>query len=169
MRFSDEKTPTIDGSSMKIGYKPNYMDNLKNPIGVLDYTVHDKRTGNIVDCGRNLIVNLAKDTLAKLLGGDGTGKSIASLAVGTNSTAASPSDTTITDSFVKAVDSHNYPSTGRVQFVWSISSTEANGKNIWEFGLLSGDGSLFARRVRPTNPIYKDDEITIDGTWTIIL
>lgn len=169
MKFNERKTPTIDGSQMNIGIKPKYEDENSQSQGILEYTIRDSRTGDVIDKGNNLIVNIAKDVLARLLGGDVSGKSIASIAVGTNSAPAAPADTVITDSFVKAVDSHNYPSTGRVQFVWSISSTEANGKNIWEFGLLAGDGTLFARRVRPTNPIYKDDEITIDGTWTIIL
>jgi hypothetical protein len=45
--------------------------------------------------------------------------------------------------------------------------SEANGMAIREFGLLTANGTLFARRIR-ANPIYKESDISIEGEWIII-
>jgi hypothetical protein len=152
----------------------HFKDKVKDFIqvrGEVDIKIfkNGKLIGEIED--KNLIVNLARNTIALLIGGDGTGKSIAKLAVGENSSAATPDDeySDMTNPFQKAVDGHTYPQSDRVKFTWSIATTEANGLDIWEFGLLSSDDTLFARKVRSTNPIHKDSEIDIQGSWTIIL
>jgi hypothetical protein len=54
-----------------------------------------------------------------------------------------------------------------VQVNWKLLVSEANGKAIREFGLLTEDGTLFARRIR-ANPIYKESDISIEGEWIII-
>jgi hypothetical protein len=38
---------------------------------------------------------------------------------------------------------------------------------IREFGLMTEDGTLFARRVR-ANPICKESNISIEGEWSFI-
>ena len=114
----------------------------------------------------NLIVDNAKTVMAHLAGGDVASRSIAKVAFGTNGTAPAASDSSITDPYEKQVDAVEYPQSGQVTFHFSLGSSEANGKQIREFGLLCADGTLFARRIR-SEALAKEQDITIDGEWTI--
>lgn len=114
----------------------------------------------------NLIVDGAKVVMAHLAGGDVASRSIAKVAFGTNGTAPAASDSSITDPYEKQVDAVEYPQSGQVTFHFSLGSSEANGKQIHEFGLLCADGTLFARRIR-SEALAKEQDITIDGEWTI--
>jgi hypothetical protein len=127
------------------------------------------KNGVLIEHSReeNLIVDGARVQMARLIGGDGTNRQITKIALGTNGTAPEVTDTEITNAFEKAVSGHAYPEAGQVQFSWNIATSEDNGQAILEFGLLCADGTLFARRTR-TNPIYKESDIALQGTWTII-
>lgn len=126
------------------------------------------RAGKIIDTidEQNLIVNGAKNQLARLIGGDGANRQINRIGFGIGVTAASPNDTTLTGALVKAIGGHSYPATGQVRFDWSLSTAEANGSALTEFGLLCADDTLFARKVRA--PIQKDADLSLTGSWTII-
>jgi hypothetical protein len=115
----------------------------------------------------NLIVNGARLQMAHLIAGDVSGRSIAYISVGTNGDAPAANDTAITGAFTKEVDGFEYPASGQVQVNWKLLVSEANGTAIREFGLLTEDGALFARRIR-ANPIYKESDISIEGQWIII-
>lgn len=114
----------------------------------------------------NLIVNGAKDQLARLVGGSVEGRHITHIGFGVGASAASPSNIGLTGAFWKPITSVSYPATGQVAFAWSLSTAEANGLAITEFGLRCADGTLFARKVR--NPIHKSDDLSLTGSWTII-
>ena len=114
----------------------------------------------------NLIVNGAKDQLARLAGGNGSGRHITHIGFGVGTGAASPNDTGLTGAFWKPLASVSYPATGQVAFAWSLAPAEANGMAITEFGLRCADGTLFARKTR--QPIHKSDDLSLTGTWTII-
>ena len=114
----------------------------------------------------NLIVNGAKDQLARLVGGNGARRHITHIGFGVGTSAASPNDTGLTGAFWKAISSVGYPATGQVAFSWTLSTAEANGMAITEFGLRCADGTLFARKAR--QPIHKSDDLSLTGTWTII-
>lgn len=114
----------------------------------------------------NMIMNVAKDAMAKLIGGSGTGKTITKIGFGTSSTAPTPDNTALANSYSKNVAGVSYPTTGQVAFSWSLGTSEANGKAIAELGLICSDGTLFARKVRGV--INKDADLSLDGTWTII-
>lgn len=114
----------------------------------------------------NLIVDVSKSIHSRLLGGSVTGKSVTTIGFGTNSAAPVAGNTALTSSFTKAIDSVTYPATNQVQFNFSLGSTESNGKDIWEFGLLTGDGSLYARRVR-SGVLSKQSDISLTGSWVI--
>jgi hypothetical protein len=115
----------------------------------------------------NLIVNGARIQMAHLIAGDVVDRSIACISVGTNGDAPTVADTAITGDFTKAVDGFEYPANGQVQVNWKLLVSEANGMAIREFGLLTEDGALFARRIR-ANPLYKESDISIEGEWIII-
>jgi hypothetical protein len=117
---------------------------------------------------RNLIVNGARDAVARLISGAGEGKQIARIAFGTSGNIPTPDDTAITNPFIKPILSASYPETGQVEFKWNLQSGEANGKGIIEFGLLCADGTLYARKIRQ-EAIPKEPDISLEGEWIIIL
>jgi hypothetical protein len=126
------------------------------------------RAGQLVEefVEPNLIVNGAKNQLARLVGGAGTGRHITHIGFGIGTTAAAPTNTGLSGAYWKPVTSVSYPATGQAAFAWSLSTAEANGLAITEFGLRCADGTLFARKVR--GAIHKSDDLSLTGTWTII-
>ena len=142
--------------------------------GILRYKVF-KNGVLIEDVERkNLIVNGASEVMAKLVAGVFSGRNITKIAFGENDALPDESDTEIQNPFTKNVSAISYPSPGEVQFDWGLTKYEANGKSIYEFGLLTDDGTLFARRIRededgnPAGPINKENDISIVGQWTLI-
>ena len=135
--------------------------------GIMRYTIF--RNGVPIETieDRNLIVNGARNQMARLIAGDFTNRSITRIAFGTNGNAPVVSDTVITNAFTKNVSGYSYPSMGQVQINWNLLTTEDNGQAIMEFGLICGDNTLFSRRTRE-NPIYKAQDISIEGQWIII-
>jgi len=115
----------------------------------------------------NLIVNIARNQMAHLVAGEVTGRNIAKIAFGTSNTEPNAADAIITNQWAKAISGFSYPESGKVQFDWELLVTENNGMAILEFGLLTEDGKLFARKIR-TNPIHKASDISIEGHWTLI-
>jgi hypothetical protein len=136
------------------------------PNGHLTMNVFDRGVLVEVFDEFNLIVDGSKQTHARLLGGDVTNRSVAQFGVGTNGTAPAGGNSALTDSFVKAIDAVSYPATNQVKFDFSLGSSEANGKAIMEFGLLTAGGVLYSRRVRSA-ALNKDSDISISGSWTI--
>lgn len=138
----------------------------EGPVGHLVFDVF--RGGKLIEHfeERNLIVNGSKQVHARLLGGDVTNRSITQFGVGTNGTAPAAGNTALTGAFTKAVDTTSYPASNQVKFDFSLSSAEANGMAIMEFGLLTAGGVLYARRVR-ASALNKDTDISISGSWTI--
>ena len=112
----------------------------------------------------NMIMSSARDALARLIGGAGSGKTVTKIGVGTNGNGLTPDDKGLTGAYSKPVSGCTYP-TGEACFAFTIGAGEANGKSIREFGLLCSDGTLFARKTRGV--IEKADDIEITGTWTI--
>ena len=113
----------------------------------------------------NMIMSSARDALARLIGGAGSGKTVTKIGVGTNGNGPTPDDKGLTGAYSKPVSGCTYPATGEACFAFNIGAGEANGKSIREFGLLCSDGTLFARKTRGV--IEKADDIEITGTWTI--
>jgi hypothetical protein len=126
------------------------------------------RNGALIDrvCEQNLIVNGARTQMSRMLSGDFTGRKIAAIAFGTSGAEPTVDDYAITDEYKKDITAVSFPDTASVQFDWELETGEYNGKAVMEFGLFCADGALFARRVRE-NPIYKEDDISIEGHWTI--
>jgi hypothetical protein len=135
--------------------------------GTLRYTVFKNGVPVEQFEDSNLIVNGARLQMARLIAGDVAQRSINRISVGTSGDTPTVADTTITGAFTKAVDGFSYPANGQVQINWKLLVSEANGKAIREFGLLTANGTLFARRVRAT-PLYKESDISIEGEWIII-
>lgn len=113
----------------------------------------------------NLVVNSGRDSASRLVGGSGANKQITQFAVGESSAAPSPTDADLSNKFIKAIDSVSYPQTGAAAFNWSLDFAEANGLDIYEFGLFNAGNELFSRKTRSL--ISKTADIRIEGTWTI--
>jgi hypothetical protein len=116
---------------------------------------------------KNLVVTLGRTNIAKLLGGSAGGYAVNTIKVGTNGTAPTAGDTSITSPFSKGISTVSYPTAGTVQFDFTITTSEANGMSIAEFGLFDSNGTMFARKNR-TSAIAKDNTIAVAGTWKII-
>lgn len=142
--------------------------------GRLSYTVY--RNGIPIErfCDDNLIMNAMRYKILHMIAGDLlddaesdiAGVSVNRIALGTSGSEMSVADTEITNPFYKAIKSFDYPKINQVRFLWKILETEANGKAIREFGLITDDGSLFARRIRD-KPLQKESDISIEGEWII--
>jgi hypothetical protein len=169
-------------------YRDRFLGLIK-PHGIFKMTV--RKAGKIIERyeDHNLIVDNAKLLMAHLVGGDTAGTPITNIAFGTNGTPPTPDDTAITNPFSKPVSHVSYPGfkadevnwkfvlglsddlitewTGyQVQFDWELRTSEDNGQAISEFGLLSGNKTLFNRKTRD-NPIHKASDISIEGSWII--
>jgi len=122
----------------------------------------------------NIIVNTARNQMARLVAGEFDDRHITKIGFGTNNAVATVDDTDLTGAYVKTLDGYEFPAMGQVQFNWNLGTSEANGMKIIEFGLFCEDDVLFARRRRektngdPADPIPKENDISLEGTWTII-
>lgn len=112
----------------------------------------------------NLIVNVGKQGLARLLGAADTDKRVSKIGFGTDGTTAAGSNTSLTNVYSKAVNGVTYSGTSAV-FSYSLELNENNGVSIREFGLFTDDDTLFSRITR--NAINKTSDIRLTGTWTI--
>lgn len=126
------------------------------------------RAGRLIEdyVDRNLVVDAAKTSHAKLIGGDGSGKTITKIAFGTSGAGPYPADTAVTGGLSKLLSGHDYPAAGQVRFSWTLAANEAVGTTIREFGLICSDGTLYARKTR--SGIEKTDDMTLEGSWTIL-
>lgn len=132
---------------------------------VLD--IINANTGEVIEHyeDRNLVVNNGRQIVMQLLGSANANKKLAKLAVGTNGTQPVGSNTAITGSYSKNLGAVTYPTISSVRFDWTLGAGEANGMAIREFGILSTDNTLFARKVREL--INKNSDIILSGNWTI--
>lgn len=116
--------------------------------------------------GKNLLVNNMKAMLAHLVAGDVTDRPITRIGFGTNGTPALPSNTALTAMYVRSLGAVSYPTSSSVQWAWQLGKSEANGMSIAEFGLLSANNGLYARRAR-AEAITKTSDMSLSGTWGI--
>jgi hypothetical protein len=140
--------------------------------GILEYKVYRHRGNNVKELveesrRENLIVNGARNQMARLIAGNFTSRNITKISLGTNGTEPTVDDVEITNAFTKEVEGFSYPAMGQVTISWKLLTSEDNGQAIMEFGLVCADDTLFSRRVR-AHPIYKETDISIEGQWTIL-
>ena len=137
--------------------------------GILRYKVYKNGVLQEEREEKNLIVNGAREQMARLVAGDAAGRSITRIAFGEDGTAPRAADATLTNPFTKNISGFSFPQMGSVLFNWDLTVNEANGKAILEFGLVTADETLFSRRVRENGqPIHKDRDISLAGEWEII-
>jgi hypothetical protein len=114
---------------------------------------------------KNVVVNNAREQLARLLAGDGlTLKHIDRLAFGTDGTAATATDTSITGA-VTVATAVSYPDDSSVMFTATLPSGTGNGTVFQEMGLLFVDNTLATRRA--FDSMTKSSLWAWTVTWTI--
>lgn len=114
----------------------------------------------------NLVVIGARQTLARLLGGDVADRSVTRIGFGTSTAAAVVGNTSLTSPYTKLLDGVSYPASDQVRFNFSLGASENNGVAIGEFGLLTAGGVLFARKNR-ASALNKESDLSFSGSWTI--
>lgn len=126
------------------------------------------RKGQLVEIFKeeNLVVDAGRNKQARMLGGV-AGLHVTRIGFGTNGADPAPGDVELTDAYTKNIASVSYPANTQVRFSFVLTEAEANGLSIREFGLISADGTLYARRTRGGKVIDKDSDLSIEGQWTI--
>lgn len=144
----------------------NFNDAIGRPEGI--FTLNVFRGGKLIETyeDKNLVVDLSKQQLARLIGGDVANRSITKIGFGTSGTAPAAGNTTLTDAYVKLLGGVTYPTTNSVEFAFTLGTSEANGKSIMEFGLFTAGDVLFARKTR-AGAIVKDSDLSLAGSWRI--
>ncbi len=96
--------------------------------------------------GKNLFVNAGLPALANLIAGVTSGQFVSVIGYGSGAVAPSPTDTGLTNTptYFNAIGSHTFPSSGSVQFSYSLLTTDyaANGITIQELGLFANTGGV---------------------------
>lgn len=135
--------------------------------GHVELKVLDANTGQLIEQmeGSNLVVNLGRINLAKLVGGDPTGLPVTKVGFGEGSATPTPADISLTNVFIKNIDSATYPTNNQVMFTFTLAAGEGNGLNINEIGLFNSSNVLVARKTRAT--IIKTSAIIIAGLWVL--
>ncbi|WP_175787392.1 hypothetical protein [Burkholderia anthina] len=141
---------------------------LDPPTGRLTFEVRER--GKLIETfdEKNLIVVGSQQTHAWLLGGNVANNSLTKFGIGTNGAAPVFGNTSLTGQYANALTNVTYPAGNQVQFSFGLGSGDSSafGMAIMEFGLLTGTGVLYARKVRSSALNFAAD-ISLAGTWTI--
>ena len=131
-------------------------------------SIYDNGTLKEVIDEPNLIVLDSKRALSHAIAGDSADSwAISKIGFGSNNTLPTPNDSVLsTDAYIKPLNGSKIRGT-IVRFDFTLDKNEANGKPINEFGLLTGNGTLFARKIRQ-QPLSKTNSTEFIGTWTIV-
>jgi hypothetical protein len=102
--------------------------------------------GRLVWTGHNLYVNAGLPPLANLIAGVTAGQYVAAMGFGSGATAPAATDTGLTSSptYYNTIGTHSFPSSGSVQFNYSLLTTDygAVGMTIQELGLFANASAL---------------------------
>jgi hypothetical protein len=102
--------------------------------------------GRIVWKRENLFVNAGLPALANLIAGVTAGQYVAAMGFGSGASAPAATDTGLSASptYYNAIGTHSFPSSGSVQFNYSLLTTDygAMGITIQEVGLFANSGAL---------------------------
>jgi hypothetical protein len=93
-----------------------------------------------------MVTNNGVTIIEKLMSGDAAGKHFTQIALGTNGSPVTGSETALTGQVAKNILSVNYLPGGHIQFNAQIDAADAT-MTIREMGLLNADGVLCYRQV----------------------
>lgn len=109
-----------------------------------------------------VVTDFTRETIAVALGSDVTSQFISYFAVGSGTTSASTSDTTLENEWSRFVQTGNpdFTTSKKVTFSGDLSTVEASGLILSEFGVMASGAAL-------TGSIWTRDvvgSVTFDGT-----
>lgn len=118
---------------------------------------------------RNLFVNTGLPPLANLIAGITAGQSVSAMGFGSGTSAPTIADTALgtTPTYYNAIGSYSFPSSGSVQFNYSLQTTDygASGMTIQELGLFANSsGVAMPAALGTTNPSWSASIARIVGT-----
>jgi hypothetical protein len=108
---------------------------------------------------RNLFVNTGLPPLANLIAGVTAGQSVSAMGFGSGVAAPTVADTGLSTApaYYNAIGSYSFPSSGSVQFNYSLQTTDygATGMTIQELGLFANSASVaMPAAIGTTNPSW---------------
>ena len=102
--------------------------------------------GRLVWQRRNLFVNSGLPSLANLIAGITAGQSVTAMGFGSGAAAPTAGDAGLsaTPAYYNAIGTYSFPSSGSVQFNYSLQTTDygATGMTIQELGLFANSGAV---------------------------
>lgn len=121
---------------------------------------------------QNLVVNQAGIITSNWLSANGNSSPLSQIVIGSNP--VNTTDKTITSlggvTLSKAIDSISFVS-NIVSINFSFDTTEFNGNDIWQFGLMTDENQLFSimsrKKMDTPQTISKTSDIDIEGVWSI--
>ena len=161
------------------GVELRFMDDSKIR-GLFELIVTDVR-GNIVviDRGENMIMNGARTDLAHLVVNDAASSHIITqMAFGSgghdpNAIASpltvDPAGTALISEISgirQAISSHSFPAFNSVTLTAQLGANTGNGNIISEYGLITGAGTLFAKKNRGV--LTKNSDLILTINWTLV-
>jgi hypothetical protein len=170
---------TIGVKAMKAASKPvrehpaKMKAKMLHPVGVVRIQRVDGKTGEVIDEQRyeNLLVDNFYVQTARLFAGDDmSDRKIAKIAFGVNGDLASVNDTAITPppgGNVLVDVTIEYSTTNSVQFTGVLGTSEGNGIEFREIGLLFNNTSPALAARKAFKIVTKDDWFMLRIIWTI--
>ena len=134
----------------------------------VDMMTLDKRTRKVKDKSsiKNTIVNSGLEILAKLLGGITT-TSFSAIAIGTDNTTATSSDTALGSEYTRASADIAYEADYKAVFSYEFSFTEST--TIYEVGIFDNavsGGNMLNHAIDAGKAVDSDTSLTVDVTIT---
>lgn len=125
------------------------------PHGIVKLYAH----GKLIWQRQNLFVNTGLPPLANLIAGITAGQSVSAMGFGSGAAAPTTADTGLstTPAYYNAIGSYSFPSSGSVQFNYSLQVTDygATGMTIQELGLFANSASVaMPAALGTTNPSW---------------
>ncbi|MCL2610798.1 MAG: hypothetical protein FWE02_03870 [Defluviitaleaceae bacterium] len=117
---------------------------------------------------KNMVVNRGRTNIVESLAEETTGNWIDRIAIGFSVDPPMPTDTIIAEAFIKPIDRFEYLGVGQVRFHWELLPEENNGAQLNNYGLVTENGTLFARWFEE-EVIPKRQNVHLIGHWTIII
>ena len=139
-------------------------DRLKQTEGRI--TVQIYRSGRLYKTitEHNMIVDAGKKRMADLIAGKSTA-AIKYIGLGSGEAAAATSDINLQDQQLYPLTQASITGT-TARFDFFITTNQANGLTIHEFGLFCADEVMFSHRVRE-GKIVKENDMELRGYWKI--
>ena len=115
--------------------------------------------GRLIWEGANLFVNAGLPALANLIAGVTAGQYVTAMGFGSGATLPAATDVglTTTPTYYNAIGAHSFPSSGSVQFAYSLLTTDygASGLTIQELGLFANTANVSLPSAQGTaNPVW---------------